>query len=212
MVQRNLLVRCLVSSCTLLCLPHSQADDLAVPREYEGRPIQQVRFEPQLQPVAPADLARLVAFPPGTPLKQNAIRDAIKRLYGTGEYQDIEVSWEPSANGVTLVFRTIEQWFVGPVEVRGKISLPPNEGQLSNAARLELGAPFNDEDVEGATRSIESLMRRNGLYKGTIQPKVERDNEHQQVSLTFEIKSGKRARLDLPDVTGDTKIPKEDVA
>src|SRR6266851_700829 len=137
MISRNLLARCLVGSCAALCLPFMQADDLSLPREYEGKPIQQVCFEPQLQPVAPRDLARLVSFPPGTPLKQTDIRDAIKRLYGTGEYQDVEVTWEPSPAGITLVFRTTEQWFVGPVEVRGKISLPPNEGQLANAARLE---------------------------------------------------------------------------
>src|SRR5437764_10964800 len=107
MALRKLLARSLVRYCLLIYVAALRADDLSLPREYEGRPIEQVRFEPQLQPVAPADLARLVAFPSGTPLKQNEIRDAIKRLYGTGEYQDVEVSWEPSATGVTLVFRTI---------------------------------------------------------------------------------------------------------
>ena len=194
------------------CLPSLKSDDLAVPKEYEGRPIEAVRFEPPLQPVARADLNRLVPLLPGTPLRQSDVRDAIKRLYNTGEYQDIEVTWESSPTGVVLVFRTVEQWFVGPVEVRGKVSLPPSEGQLANSARLELGTPFNDEDIDTAAKGIQDLMQRNGLYHGTIQPKVERDNEHQQVSLTFEVNSGKRARLTAPDVTGDTKLPPEVVA
>ena len=194
------------------CLPSLKSDDLAVPKEYEGRPIEAVRFEPPLQPVARADLNRLVPFQPGTPLRQSDVRDAIKRLYNTGEYQDIEVTWEASPTGVVLVFRTVEQWFVGPVEERGKVSLPPSEGQLANSARLELGTPFNDEDIDAAAKGIQTLMQRNGLYQSTIQPKVERDNEHQQVSLTFEVNSGKRARLTAPDVTGDTKLPPEVVA
>ena len=132
------------------------AEELAIPKEYEGRPIEAVRFEPPMQPVARADLERLVSFPPGAPLRQSDIRDAIKRLYKTGEYQDIEVGWEPSPNGIVLVFRTVEQWFVGPVEVRGKVSLPPSEGQLANATRLELGTPFNDEDMDGAIKGIEA--------------------------------------------------------
>jgi outer membrane protein assembly factor BamA len=147
----KLVVRCLIGVFLLACLPGLRSDDLAVPKEYEGRPIGSVRFEPPLQPVSRADLNRLVPIQPGAPLKQADIRDAIKRLYKTGEYQDIEVTWETSPSGLVLVFRTVEQWFVGPVEVRGKVSLPPSEGQLASAARLELGTPFNDEDLAAAT-------------------------------------------------------------
>jgi outer membrane protein insertion porin family len=204
--------RCLLGCLLLACIPELKSDELAVPKEYEGQPIQGVRFEPPLQPVARADLNRLVPLQPGTPLRQIDVRDAIKRLYNTGQYQDIEVTWEPSPTGVVLVFHTMEQWFVGPVEVRGKVSLPPNEGQLANSARLELGTPFNDEDIDAASKGIQSLMQRNGLYQGTIQPQVERDYEHQQVSLTFEVNSGKRARLTTPEVTGDTRLPPKEVA
>ncbi len=212
MAIENSALRCLIGSFLLAFLPSLRSSDLAVPKEYEGRPIEAVRFEPPLQPVARTDLNRLVPFKPGTALHQNDIRDAIKRLYKTGEYQDIEVTWEASPTGVVLVFRTVEQWFVGPVEVRGKVSLPPSEGQLANAARLELGTPFNDEDVDAATKGIQKLMQRNGLYQGTIQPNVERDNEHQQVTLTFDVKSGKRARLTTPAIEGDTKLATEVVA
>src|SRR5450756_3132761 len=196
-----LMVRCLFGCCLLACLPISKSGDLAVPKEYEGRPIEGVRFEPPLQPVARADLNRLVPLLPGTALRQSDVRDAIKRLYNTGEYQDIEVTWESSPTGVVLVFRTVEQWFVGPVELRGKVSLPPSEGQLANAARLELGTPFNDEDIDAAAKGIQNLMQRNGLYQGTIQPKVERDNEHQQVSLTFEVNSGKLSLIHISEPT-----------
>src|SRR5947207_1248937 len=82
-----------------LSLPSLHADDLAPPHEYEGRTIEQLRFEPQLQPVSRADLARLVPFKPGMPLRLAEVRDAIKRMYGTGEYADIEISTEPSATG-----------------------------------------------------------------------------------------------------------------
>lgn len=193
-------------------LPHLHGGDLSIPEDYEGRPIEAVRFEPPLQPLARSDLNRLVPFQPGVPLRHSDVRDAIKRLYNTGEYQDIEVAWEPSPNGVVLVFRTVEQWFVGPVEVRGKVSLPPGEGQLANATQFELGTPFNDEDIDSALEGIQGLMKRNGLYRGSVQPKVERDYEHQQVSLTFEVTSGKRARLTTPAITGDTKLPPEKVA
>ena len=46
----------------------------------------------------------------------------------------------------------------------------------------------------------------------TSSPKWIANNEHQQVSLTFQVKSGKRARLTTPEITGDTKLPPEQVA
>src|SRR5438067_1991332 len=129
--------------CGCLLLPFL----LSAQDEYEGQPVVQIRYEPQVQPLAPADLARLLRFETGKPLHLAEVRETIKRLYATGEYADIQVTAEPAANGVTLVIRTTEQWFVGPVEVRGKASVPPNEGQLANAARLALGTPFEEDDV-----------------------------------------------------------------
>src|SRR3954447_12217661 len=203
------LARCVVFLSLFAVL--SKGADLAAPTEYEGRPISEVRYEPRSQPVATPDLARLVTFKSGTPLHAEEVRDAIKRLYATGEYSNIEVEAVPDGNSVALVIRTTEQWFVGPVEVHGKVKMPPSEGQLQNAARLELGTPFDDPDLDTATEGIRNLLQRNGLYLAKIEPKIERDAEHQQVSMTFRVDSGKRARFTTPVIIGDTRVDPEKV-
>src|SRR5438094_2242190 len=147
----NALARYAVCSFLPLFLSSLQADDLAPPHEYEGRTIEQLRFEPELQPVSRADLARLVPFKPGMPLRLAEVRDAIKRMYGTGEYADIEISTEPSASGVVLLIRTREQWFLGPVEPRGKNNRPPHAGQWTNDARLQQHTPIEDQNLQTAT-------------------------------------------------------------
>jgi outer membrane protein assembly complex protein YaeT len=188
------------------------AADLASPASYEGRAIAAIRFDPPVQPVAEQDLQRMELFHPGEPLRLTDVRDAIKRLYATGAYSDVEVDSEPAPNGVVLVIRTTDQWFIGPVEVHGKINFPPNRGQLANATQLQLGAPFDDSQIQTAAQGIRSLLERNGLYLATITPQVQRDSEHQEVALTFQVNSGKRARLTTPSVSGDTKIGAEAVA
>ena len=210
MAFRSALPRCLLYVLSIAPVVH--ADDLTPPVEYEGKTVTHVRFDPPTQPLASADLTRLVAFSEGTPLHLAGVRAAIKRLYGTGEYSSIEVDTEPETGGLSLVFRTTGQWFVGPVEVTGKIHLPPNAGQLTGAARLDLGTPFSDGDVDAAVDNLRSLLQRNGLYRGTITPKVVRDPQHQEVAITFQVNSGKRARFTLPNVVGDTKIPAAEVA
>jgi outer membrane protein assembly factor BamA len=116
------LLPCFFATC--LC-----AADLATPISYEGKPITEVRFDPPAEWLGKADLDRLVPFKSGDLLHLADVRAAIKRLYDTGEFTDIQVSTEPTAGGLTLVFRTSGQWFVGPVEVHGKSNAPPNIGQ-----------------------------------------------------------------------------------
>ncbi len=96
------------------------AGDLTPPAQYEGKAVAAVRFDPVAQPIGQAELKELVGVNPGSPLRLTDIRAAIKRLYGTGEYDNIEADAEPATSGLTLIFHTTTQWFVGPVEVQGK--------------------------------------------------------------------------------------------
>jgi outer membrane protein insertion porin family len=188
------------------------AADLEPASAYEGRPIAAVRFEPAQQPVLRADLARIVPFQPGAPLSLAEVQETIRRLYATGEYSDIEIETEPAANGVTVVIRTVEQWFAGAVEARGQIKSPPSRGQLEAATRLDLGAPIEDADLTRATAAVRDLLQRNGLYHATVEPQIVRDSEHQEISVTYQIHSGVRARLMLPQIVGNPVLPADELA
>ena len=188
------------------------AADLASPSAYEGKPIAQVKFEPAAQPLTRADLDRAVNLAPGAPMHLADVRAAIKRLYDTGQFDSIEAETEPAQNGLTLVFHTTPQWFVGPVEVHGKINTPPGADQLVNSTRLDLGTPLPDDAVQNAVKAMRRVLERNGLYHATITPSVKRDPAHDQVAITFQVDAGKRARLMLPVVTGDTRIPADELA
>jgi outer membrane protein insertion porin family len=211
MASRVTLALSVVGGC-LLNFASLIAADIAPRSSYEGQRIVGVRFDPPAQPVASDDLNSMLTWKPGDALHLADVRAAIKRLYATGAYTSIDVDTEPVAGGVGLVIRTTEQWFIGPVEVHGKINLPPNQGQLTAASRLDLGQPFTDDDLQTALKGIRNLMERNGLYQAQITPKIERDPIHQEVSISFQVNAGKRARMTLPTITGDTKLPAEQVA
>ena len=73
------------------CLYGSGRRSGAARRPTKASRLSQLRYEPPSQPVSRADLARLVPFEPGMPLHLDDVRFAIKRLYATGEYSNIEV-------------------------------------------------------------------------------------------------------------------------
>lgn len=192
----------------------AHAADLASPSAYEGKPIEQIQFLPPPRAALQADVSRKTQLQVGKPLRLADVRATIKQLYSMGEFADvaIDVTGSDSGNGVAVVIHTTDQLFVGPVEVQGKENAPPNRGQIANASQLELGNPFEDDDLNNAVMRIRRLLERNGLYRATIEPKVERDPEHQEVALTFEVQPGKRARFTEPIVIGDTRLPPKTVA
>jgi Outer membrane protein/protective antigen OMA87 len=90
--------------------------------------------------------------------------------------------------------------------VEGKIRQPPNRGQVAGTAGLSLGSPFREEDLTRATDRITRLLTANGLYEAKVTPEVERTDQAQQVFITFRVKSGKRAKYDMPAIHGATKL------
>jgi outer membrane protein insertion porin family len=194
-------------------LPCIRGAELSNPSNFTGKRVMLVRFEPANQPLTKEQLERHFPLKQGSVLNANDVRSAIKTLYATGRYSDVEIDAEPAGTlGMALIIRTSSQWFVGPVEVHGKIKQPPNRGQLVNATQLQLGSPFNEEDLRAATQGVQNLLQRNGLYGSTVEPQVTQDAAHQQVYITFLVKTRKRARLTTPVITGDTRLPPAKVA
>jgi outer membrane protein assembly complex protein YaeT len=182
--------------------------------KYEGQPIAEVQFSPPQQPLTGAALANIVTLKKGEPLRLADVHATIERLYATGAFDDIQVDADSAAapaGGVLVRIITKNSWFVGNVSVLGHISDPPNRGQLANVTRLNLGQPFEEEDVAPAQAAIARLLEANGLHRSNIHPELSYDPHTQQVSVHFAIDSGRRAHFTTPAITGDTKMPAADI-
>lgn len=173
---------------------------------FEGRAVTAIEFRP-MQPLDAADLARALALKKGEALHAADVAASIDGLFATGRFEDIRVEAEPSGNGVAIRFVTELAWFVGSVGAQGKIAQPPNQAQVEAAAELSLGAPFHEEDVGNAVKSIERLLQSNGLYKAEVKPEVQRDQRTQEVHITFALKEHKRAKYEMPVIEGATGLP-----
>ncbi len=179
--------------------------------KYEGQPIANIQFVPPEQPLTSAEMANLLPLKKGEPLRLADVRAAIERLYATGDFEDIQVDAEPASTGVTLRILTKNSWFIGNVAVEGRISDPPNRGQLVNVTRLNLGQPFEEADLEPALNDMKRLLESNGLYQNQLRPEVTYDPKTQQVSVHFVADAGPRAHFAAPLITGDPKMPLQDL-
>lgn len=180
-------------------------DDLRVVG-YEGRIVGRIDFDPPDQPIPRAVLDKLLPMHPGAPLKLADVHTAIQNLYQTGRFANISISAfnegsSPNAGLLVLNISTELSYFVGRVSMTGVVE-PPNRGQLTTATKLDLGAPFADNDMEQAVQNMVERMRANGFNNAKIGFNMQREPATEEVDVHFDIHAGQRARFDGVNVTG----------
>ena len=87
-------------------------------------------------------------------------------LFATGRFADIVAEAEPSGDGVIVRFVTTPAYFIGGVSVEGKVSEPPNRGEVASTGQLPLGSVYRQEDVNRAVNQDQTFVPSNGLYRG----------------------------------------------
>ncbi len=177
---------------------------------YESKPIADIQFEPERQPLGLDQLKALLPVRVGQPLHASELRDAIQRLYATGEYADISVDATPGPSGVILKFLTKPTYFIGYIRASG-VPEPPNQGQLVVSTKLELGAQFSQEETKRAVDHLVEVLRRNGFYHVSVQAKTAFEDATQEVKIDFAIDPGKRARYDGVVASGKPDRPLESI-
>jgi len=187
----------------LICLPSTGP---AQTQAFEGKTILEIWYEPARQPLTPIDLEKVQLLKVGAPLRSSDVSATIDRMFATGRYEDIQVDAEPKGNGVVIRFLTNYARFIGHVGTTGKVSNPPNKGQIVSAGRFELGTPFRPELLSTAEKNIRQLFTSNGLYEAQVHLKTMEDPDTEQVNINIVVDPGKRARYEMPVIQGDPKL------
>src|SRR5258708_24737868 len=78
----------------------------AGPERYEGKTIASIQFEPETQPLTKDQLLAMIPLRTGQPLRAADVRDAIQRLYATGDYAEIAVDATLGDRGLALKLAT----------------------------------------------------------------------------------------------------------
>jgi outer membrane protein assembly complex protein YaeT len=177
---------------------------------YEGRVVGRIDFDPPDQPIPRAQLDKLIPVHPGDKLKLADVHTAIQNLYQTGRFANISISAFNEGATLVLNISTELSYFVGQVTIDG-VQDPPNKGQLTTASKLELGKPFEDNDMEQAVQNMLDRMRANGFHNAKIDYNVTRDPATEEAAISFDIQSGKRARFDGVTLTGKFVKPRQSI-
>jgi len=138
----------------------------------------------------------------GEPLDREKLRRSIQTLYATGRFADIRAEAERNAEGKLLLsFVTTPNFFVGEISAQGAPSRP-NESQIVNASKLQLGEIFTRDRVDRALTNIKQLLEENGYYRSSVSDEEFKHSDTQQIGIVFRIVSGQQAHIGEVKVTG----------
>ena len=194
------------------CVVFAASPSFAVPADWEGKTVVGIRHTPETagEPVlGAAELAELSAQKVGEPYHSSLIRETIQQLYATGRFEDIRVDAEESSappSGVIVTFLTRGRYFVGSVRVSGAPS-PPTEGQLQSVTQLQLGYPFEEEDLPAVLQRLHVMLTQSGYFQAAISPQLEPHPATQQIDIVIEVTAGERARIGEVRISGNPALP-----
>lgn len=189
-------------------LPGAQAAQA----DLTGHRVEQVRV------LGPGDerqteLLERIPLKSGDPLERRNVRESLRVLFETGRYAEVEADANllPSG-GVAVEFRTKPNYFNRNVTITGLPKIGPNETQVVNTGRLELGTLFTEEKLKDSESRILRLLRDHGYWNAEVGAKLQPYDDTQQMDVEFQLTAGEAARVGKFTVNGDPGLSAEEAA
>jgi outer membrane protein assembly complex protein YaeT len=172
-----------------------------------GRTVEQVRLLGASGELKTGAFLESIPIKNGVRLERDNVRESLRLLFDSGRFAEVEVdATELASGGVAVEFRTRPNYFNGNVTVTGLPKIGPNDTQVVNTGRLELGTLFTDERLQDSKERILRLLHDHGYWKAEVGAVLHLHEETQQVDVEFQVKAGEAARVGKLTVKGDPAL------
>lgn len=135
----------------------------------------------------------------GDTITEQRISEAIRALYGTGFFKDIEMRQD----GDTLVIAVLERPSIEDFSFSGNKDIPDEAlATLLDDAALSSGKTFDSSVLDEVTRLLTEEYYSQGKYGATITPTVEELSDN-RVRVSIEIEEGPAAKIREINIVGN---------
>jgi len=143
----------------------------------------------------------------GDHLSNTRVREAIRALYATGFFRDVQLRRE----GNTLVVVVLERPSIESFEITGNKDIKTEDLQKSlRNVGLATGKTFDRSVLEDVTQYLTDQYYSRGKYAVRVDTKVEEETGN-RVKIKIEIKEGKRAKIRQINLVGNHTFKQKDV-
>jgi len=160
--------------------------------------------------VADATIRTTAGLNPRTTLNFRDVQRAIKALYGTGQFDDVQVTClvPPAAPKTTLTIQVRERPVLAKYSVIGADRVDPKD--IKERLALAVGRPLDPAAVAKAIARADSLYESKGYYLARIHADSAITGD--KITITFRVEEGRRLAISGLHVTGNRHVSADDIA
>lgn len=160
-----------------------------------GDPIQEIRIEGN-QRIEPETVRSYMQINPGDPFDAQRIDQALKNLFATGLFADVNFR----RDGNALVVEVTENPIINKLAFEGNQRL--DDDALQQEVQLRPRVVYTQARVQADVKRILDLYRRSGRFAATVEPKIINLDQN-RVNLVFEINEGEVTEVRRIDFVGN---------
>ena len=143
----------------------------------------------------------------GDHLDQQRIGEAMRALYATGFFRDVELR----RDGNTLLVVVIERPSIAKFEIKGNKDIKTEDLQKSlRNVGLAQGKTFDRSVLDEVKQYLTDQYFSRGKYAVRVDTKIT-DLPGNKVDVVVDIKEGKRAKIEMINLVGNTTFKEKDV-
>jgi outer membrane protein insertion porin family len=143
----------------------------------------------------------------GDHLNAQRVREAIRALYATGFFRDVQLRRE----GNTLIVVVLERPSIESFEITGNKDIKTEDLQKSlRNVGLATGKTFDRAVLDDVSQYLTDQYFSRGKYGIRVDSKVEEESGN-RVKIKVDIKEGKRAVIRQINLVGATKFPQKEI-
>ncbi|MBN1270840.1 MAG: outer membrane protein assembly factor BamA [Candidatus Aminicenantes bacterium] len=153
----------------------------------------------------PENMQELISINPGSVYSLKKVNDAIKQIYKTGMFSDIQVRRE-GREAIRLVFHLKRKFVIQSVSATSDLKIPDKE-LVKSIFSLQKGEAFSPERLEKAVKELESALRLRGFFSPEYSIELEKNEEDAEINVFFKVNSFKRYRIKSISFKGEPLFP-----
>ena len=125
----------------------------------------------------------------------------IRSIFKLGQFQEVQVTSEPSKDGVVLVYSVIEKPIVRDIRFEGNKEL--KQDKLLEGLPVRRNAIFSQKDLDKAVVKLKKQYQDEGYYLVTVEPQIEQRSPT-EYQVVFKVVEGKKIRISTITFEGNT--------